>query len=299
MIQFLSHVRRQNCINSVFYVFVSYWWPIEVLSLCVRQCCSWWSLCGDCTGFTLKRTQRDAVGSSDGLSFARWNADSLNEQAVGLVKQGTIALLTCWWHTCFISPQTAETNQNSLVPSWPAASSIYMKTNHDSSVWPRLLPKRRFCLCLQLCQKTLMQCLTAPRCLPVHWTQPGNKVFCYSVHNGSELVVSTKDLQVSSLSSLELPRHFYPPVLHLCTWRPWVFLSVHVALNSLAPFQAWIPLLPGSKFILSADLICDQNWEIAPYFRRSTLTTEQQPLQSDLPFLLIPLNPALQHMLKL
>lgn len=103
---------------------------------------------------------------------------------------------------------------------------------------------------------------------------------------------------MSSLPFQELLLPVSSLSLHLVVMSDCLF-SIHVALNSLALFQALIPLLPGSKFILSADLICDQNLKIAPYFILSTPTMEQQSLQSDLPFLLIPLNPALQHMLKL
>lgn len=40
--------------QCMFCVFVFYLWPIKVLFI-VRQCCSCWSLCGDCTENTLKK----------------------------------------------------------------------------------------------------------------------------------------------------------------------------------------------------------------------------------------------------
>lgn len=183
----------------------------------VRQCCSCRSLCGDCTENTLKKNTaqccelfRLAQHCKMECRFLKWASGQPCK------KRGTISLLICWWHTCFISPQTTETSQISLVPSWPAASSIYMKLNHDSSIWPLL---------------------------------PGG---------GSGYVFSC----VSSLS------------LHLVVMSDCLF-SIHVALNSLALFQALIPLLPGSKFILSADLICDQNLRLhltlhAPLLRWSS-----------------------------
>lgn len=114
---------------------------------------------------------------------------------------GTISLLICWWHTCFISPLTTETSQNSLVPSWPAASSIYMKINHDSSIWP-LLPgggSGYVFSCVRKPWWSIWLCLDVGQSIEHSW---GNTVFCYSALNSSELVVSAKELQVDVLTAI-------------------------------------------------------------------------------------------------
>lgn len=164
------------------------------------------------------------------LSIARWNADSLNEQAVSLVKKGTISLLICWWHTCFISPQTTETSQNSLVPSWPAASSIYMKINHDSSIWP-LLPGGGFGYVFSCVRKpwwNIWLCLDV--CQSIEHSRE-IQCFCYSALNSSELVVSAKDLPVDVLTAISGTPSTLLSVLYLCTWWSWVivyFLSMYL-----------------------------------------------------------------------
>lgn len=177
------------------------------------------------------------MSSSDWLSIARWNADSLNEQAVSLVKK-----------------------KRELSPFWYADDTLASSPHR---------PQRR------VRSRSSHRDLQLP---PSIWrsamTHPFDLCFQEEVLGMSSAVSENLDGIFDCASMFASPLNPASLSLHLVVMSDCLF-SIHVALNSLALIQALIPLLPGSKFILSADLISDQNLRLhltlhAPLLRWSS-----------------------------
>lgn len=196
----------------------------------VRQCCSCRSLCGDCTENTLKKNTaqccelfRLAQHCKVECRFLKWASGQPCKKKGNYLPSDMLM-------THLLHLPTDHRDESELARPIVTCSFLHLYEAQPWLIHLTSASRRRFWLCLQLCQKTLMEYLTVPRCLPVHWTQLGNTVFfCYSALNSSELVVSAKDLQVDVLTAISGTPSTLLSVLCLCTWWSWVivyFLSM-------------------------------------------------------------------------